>query len=227
MTLELPDGSGAVYRSVLRSAVPSPGSTTRDTINYLSIENYVRGVVAAEMPSGWGQEALRAQSVAARTYAVRAMSASRYYDICDTTSCQVYRGRVGETKNTDTAIAATAGKILVAGGKPAFTQFSSSSGGWTMPGSESYLTGHVDAYDGWSGNPNHTWTLTAHASKLEAKYPTIGTLTSVTVTQRNGLGDWGGRVDSVTLKGSKASKVISGADMRSVLGLKSTWFRFN
>jgi SpoIID/LytB domain protein len=227
LTLELPDGSGAVYRSVLRSAVPSPGSTTRDTINYLSIENYVRGVVAAEMPSGWRQEALRAQAVAARTYGVRAMSATRYYDICDTTSCQVYRGYAAETTATNEAVTATSSKILTSAGTPAFTQFSSSSGGWTMPGSQPYLTGHVDAYDGWSGNPNHTWTVTVSASKLEAKYPAIGSLVSVTVTKRNGLGDWAGRVESVTLKGSSASQVISGAEMRSVLGLRSTWFRFN
>ncbi len=121
-------------------------------------------------------EALKAQAVAARTYGVRGIVPTRYYDMCDTTSCQVFRGVAGETANTDKAIYATSGKILTYGGTPAFTQFSSSSGGWTAVGGQPYLVAKADAYDNWSGNPNHSWTASVKASTLEKKYPAIGTL---------------------------------------------------
>ena len=222
LTLVMPDSKGVVYRGALRSALPKKGSTTRDTVNVLSIEDYTRGVVSAEMPSSWAAEALRAQSVAARTYGVRAITSRRYYDICDTTSCQVYRGVSAETTNTNNAIKATAGKILTYNNVPAFTQFSSSSGGYSALGSQPYLKAKTDAYD-----PALVWTKSVSASTLEKKYTTIGTLKSLTITKRAGGGDWGGRVASLTLKGSKGTKTITGDDARWTLGLRSNWFRVN
>jgi SpoIID/LytB domain protein len=225
-TLVLPSGSLVKYRGAIRSALPKSGATTRVAVNALPIESYVRGVVAAEMPSSWKSEALKAQAVAARTYGVRAMSTSRYYDICDTTSCQVYGGVARETDATDKAVSATAGKIVTYGDKPAFTQFSSSSGGYTVAGSEPYLKAFLDPYDGQSDNPNHVWTTTLTASTVEKAYPSIGTLKTITITKRDGGGVWGGRVTSMTLVGSKKSQTISGTTARSAFGLRSTWFRF-
>ena len=227
ITVVLPGGSTASYRGVVRSALPKTGSTDRNTVNIVSVDNYVRGVVAAEMPSSWKSEALKAQTVAARTYGVRSLTASRYYDICDTTSCQVYRGVAAETATTDAAVKATAGKILTYKGSPAFTQFSSSSGGFSAVGSQPYLKAKVDGYDDWSGNSVHDWTKSVSASTLEKKYPTIGTLKSLTITKRTGGGDWGGRVSSLALKGSRATKTITGNDARAVLALRSNWFRLN
>ena len=139
MSLIMDNGSAVKYRGALRSAVPSTGSTARNTVNVVPIEYYVRGVIAAEMPSSWMPEALKAQSVAARTYGVRSITTSRYYDICSTTACQVYGGASRETASHDAAAKATTGKIVMYDGKPAFTQFSSSSGGYTAPGSQPYL----------------------------------------------------------------------------------------
>ncbi|GAA3527276.1 hypothetical protein GCM10022234_25620 [Aeromicrobium panaciterrae] len=223
LTLYMPDGKGVVYRGILRSAVPKAGSPDRDTLNVLPIESYVRGVVAAEMPSSWFPEALKAQAVAARTYGVRGIVPSRYYDMCDTTSCQVFRGVAGETANTDKAIYATSGKILTYGGTPAFTQFSSSSGGWTAIGSQPYLPSKADSYDNWSGNPNFSWTAPVKAATLEKAYPAIGGLTSLKVTKREGGGEWGGRISTIQLIGPKGTVSISGATFRSVLGLKSSF----
>ena len=98
------------FRTALRSALPKSGATNRDTVNALSLENYTRGVVAREVPSSWHSETLKAQSVAARTYGARSMGSSRHYDICDTTSCQVYGGVGAETSSTDRAVAATAAR---------------------------------------------------------------------------------------------------------------------
>ncbi|MBK5216683.1 MAG: SpoIID/LytB domain-containing protein, partial [Propionibacteriales bacterium] len=142
-------------------------------------------------------------------------------------SCQVYRGVSAETTNTNNAIKATAGKILTYNNVPAFTQFSSSSGGYSALGSQPYLKAKTDAYDDWSGNTVHDWTKSVSASTLEKKYTTIGTLKSLTITKRAGGGDWGGRVASLTLKGSKGTKTITGDDARWTLGLRSNWFRVN
>jgi SpoIID/LytB domain protein len=226
LDLVLPSGPDRTYRTALRSALPKSGATNRDTVNALSIDNYTRGVVPREVPSGWHAEALKAQSVAARTYGARAITSSRHYDICDTTSCQVYGGADAETSATDKAVEATAGKILTYQGKPAFTQFSSSSGGYSSPGSQPYLKAVSDPWDDWSGNANHDWTKSVSASTIQSKYSTIGTLKSLKVTKRNGHGAWGGRVTTLELKGSKATKTISGNDARSAFGLRSNWFTF-
>ncbi|MGA9716532.1 MAG: SpoIID/LytB domain-containing protein, partial [Aeromicrobium sp.] len=226
ISLVLPNGSVTKLREQVRSAKPSSGSGKRDTVNVLSLENYVRGVVAAEMPSSWSAEALKAQSVAARTYGVRSLGTSRYYDICSTTACQVYGGASRETASTDSAIKATAGKVLTYKGAPALAQFSSSSGGYTNTGSQPYLKAVNDPYDGWSGNKNHDWTLTVKASTIERAYPSIGTLKSMQVTQRNGYGEMGGRVSALKLVGSKGTKTISGVNARWAFGLRSDWFGF-
>ncbi|RYZ60524.1 MAG: hypothetical protein EOP08_14670, partial [Proteobacteria bacterium] len=147
-------------------------------------------------------------------------------DICDTVSCQVYGGYADETKRTNDAILGTKGKILTYQGAPALTQFSSSSGGFTNQGSTPYLKAVSDPWDNWSGNRNHAWSHAVSASAIQKKYPTIGKLTSITVTKRNGHGSLGGRVVSLKLQGSKASRTITGVDARWAFGLKSDWFGF-
>ena len=220
-----PSGS-RTYRGALRAAAPSKGSSTRDTVNVLSIDDYLRGVVPAEMPASWEQAALRAQAVAARSYAAwsRATRASSYWQICDTTSCQVYAGAGIEDSRADNAIAATAGKIRTYNGKPAFTQFSSSSGGWTSAGSVPYLVSQEDPYEAGSGNPYTNWSVNLSASAIQRVYPSIGTLERIRVTSREGGGDWQGRVWSLTLEGSAKSVVVSGDIFRSAFGLRSTYF---
>ena len=73
----------------------------------LNIEKYLRGVVASEMPASWPSAALQSQAVAARTYAARGRAdrTGSYYDLCDTTSCQVYGGLATEDSRTSAAIA--------------------------------------------------------------------------------------------------------------------------
>ena len=226
ISLMLPGGSVVKYRGAIRSAVPSTGSKARDTVNVLPIEHYVRGVIAAEMPAGWAPEALKAQAVAARTYGVRSLAPARYYDICSTTACQVYGGASRETATTDAAVRATSGQYLSYQGAPALAQFSSSSGGRTSVGTEPYLVAGADPYDGWAGNPNHSWTITVTASKIQKAYPSIGKLKQLKVTKRTGGGSWGGRVATIKLIGSKKTVTITGNDARWAFGLKSNWFGF-
>ena len=226
-TLRLITPSGRYrYHGGLRGARPSAGARALDTVNVVSIDDYVRGVVPREMPTLWHRAAVRAQSVAARTYALfeRAEHRSRYYQICDTSLCQVYGGADAETREGNAAVAATAGRYLSYRAEPAFTQFSSSSGGWTSAGTMPYLPAKKDPYDGWRGNPVHSWSVQVRAGVLEKRYPGIGTLKRITITSRTGGGQWQGRVLSVKLTGSRHSRTVSGSDIAAAYGLRSTWF---
>jgi stage II sporulation protein D len=229
MTLLVPGGSDVVghkYRGILRSAQPYPGANTRDTVNVLTMDQYIQGVVPYEMPASWKQQALRAQSVAARTYATyeRALNPRRYWQICDTTACQVYRGAAAEQDPSNTAVKATAGEILTYNGKPAFTQFSSSSGGWTADGGQPYLPAKRDPYDDFPDNAMHSWAVPVSADTLENSHPEVGSLIDVKVTKRDGNGQWNGRVVQVVLEGTKGNAYMTGDDFRWTLGLRSTWF---
>ncbi|HEX7739347.1 MAG TPA: SpoIID/LytB domain-containing protein [Marmoricola sp.] len=214
------------YRGGLRGVRASAGARTLDTVNVLSLDDYVRGVVPLEMPTTWHTAAVRAQAVAARTYAMfeRAENRHRYYQICDTSRCQVYGGMDAETTEGNAAVTATAGRYVSYRGGPAFTQFSSSSGGWTSAGSQPYLPAQKDTYDGWSGNPVHSWSVKVRADVLEKRYPRIGTLKKITITGRAGGGQWHGRVLTVKLTGSKHSGTVHGSAIAAAYGLRSTWF---
>ncbi|HET7174319.1 MAG TPA: SpoIID/LytB domain-containing protein [Nocardioidaceae bacterium] len=220
-------GQQVRYSGAIRLVPTYPGSTDRYTVNSLGLDNYVRGVVAREMPSYWDAAALQAQAVAARTYAAweRGQSPNAPYQICDTSACQVYGGASAQTTATNAAVAATAHQIRTYGGRPAFTQFASSSGGWTAYGGEPYLPAQPDPYDGWSGNPVHDWTVKLDTTVLQTAYSgSVGQLVDIRVTQRDGHGQWGGRVETVVLDGTKGTVTMSGDDFRAFYGLRSDWF---
>ncbi|UYM03986.1 SpoIID/LytB domain-containing protein [Solicola gregarius] len=227
LRLIMPDGSTQAYRGALRSASPSPSSHTRDTVNVLRLQNYLKGVVPVEMPSYWSQPALRAQAVAARSYALnlKRRDGHAHYDVCDTTSCQVYGGYRVETDATNAAVKATSGETVEYKGKPALTMFSSSSGGWTAWGGLPYLRAHRDRYDRWAGNPMRSWKARVSRSTLERAYPALGRLKAVRVVKRNGHGAWNGRAQRVALRGTGTTVRLSGSDFRSLLGLRSDWVR--
>lgn len=226
--LWLSPGVSRSYRGHLRAASPYAGAAVRDTVNVVSMDKYVRGVVPYEMPSSWSAPALKAQSIAARSYATyeRSLNRDRHYQTCDTTSCQVYGGTGAETESTNSAVRATADRILKYRGRPAITQFSSSSGGYTNSGGLRYLPAQPDPWDDWSGNGVHDWSSTVDADRVERLYPRLGRLVAVRVTQRTGDGQWGGRVLRLVLDGSQDDVTLSGTDFRFSLGLRSTWFTF-
>ena len=214
----------AGYRGRLLSV---PGSEARDTVNVLGLEDYVRGVVTREMPASWPAEAIAAQAVAARTYAVRARAgaAGRAYDVCDTTACQVYGGAAGETAAGSAAVSATAGTVLTWQGAPALTMYSSSNGGRSL-GVDGipYLVDQRDPWDDWAPNPNHTWMRRIADSTLESRWPAVGELTGVRVLAREGGGEWGGRVLGVRLVGTGGTVTVPAAELKAALELKERWF---
>lgn len=223
--LAMPDGSTRTYRGKLVARFSGSGLKT---VNYLTMESYLRSVVPAEMPGSWSAEALKAQAVAARTYAAKlrsAVSSSAIYDLCDTSACQVYKGTSSEYGATDKAVSATKDKVVEYKGQLALTMFSSSNGGWSAPGGSDYpyLKAKADPYDGVKRD--QSWSVTLSSSKVQAAYPSIGSLKSVQVTDRDGYGTFGGRVDDLKITGSKGSVTVSGGSFKSKFGLKERLFK--
>lgn len=207
------------YQGALRSAVVGG---RRDTVNVVAVEAYLRGVVPREVPALWHPQAVRAQAVAARTYALfeRASRPRAAYHLCDTAACQVYGGLGDAHPATDRAIGATRGQTVMWEGKPAFTQFSASNGGWSTDGSYPYLRAQADPGDGYG-----VWRHNLSAAAIQRAYPGIGSFQGIDVVARDGNGAWGGRATSVRIRGSGRSTTVSGDTFRVVFGLRSTWFR--
>jgi SpoIID/LytB domain protein len=228
LTLVLP-GARVTYRGTLRSMDPISSTTHRITVNKVSLEAYVKGVVPREMPSSWRPAALRAQAVAARSYAANAIgdSTDPRFNLCDSTSCQVYGGLSAEVTSTNKAVAATAGEVRTYHGQPAFTQFSASNGGEVAPGSQPYLVGKPDPYDSRAVDPYTSWTVRVTARRIQHAWPALGRLRSIEVTSRDGAGKWGGRITGLTLHGSNADRDLTGDGFRAKLGLRSTYLSFS
>ncbi|CAM3618125.1 SpoIID/LytB domain-containing protein [Nocardioides zeicaulis] len=226
LTLVTPAGRHR-YRGSLQSVAGRDGK--RQTVNRLGLEAYLRGVVPQEVPALWQPAAVSAQSVAARTYAAfeRSHPAAGHYDLCDTSQCQVYGGVDAEHPAATEAIRATAQQGLSYDGRPAFTQFSASNGGWSSAGSMPYLVAQPDPYDGVDNPRWATWTATVDDARIEAQWPQVGDLTGIEVTSRDGNGEWGGRVTDMAFTGTAGSVRVDGDTVRSALGLSSDWFTFS
>jgi len=237
----LPSGTERDYHGYLR--VVRPAANNVDAVSVEAMEDYLRGVVPRESPSSWPAAALQAQAIAARSYAEyqREHAGTRDYDICDTTSCQVFGGATEitsdgtvidlEASSSDAAVKATAGQIRTYGGKAIFAQYSANDGGWTTDGGAPYLIAHPDPYDGLSGSSSHSWSASLPASALESANPTIGTLLRIRVTQRDGNGQYGGRVLQAVLDGSNGSVTVSGQAVSAAYswpthsnGVRSAWW---
>jgi SpoIID/LytB domain protein len=211
-----PDGTSHDYRGAIRSVRTT--ATTVGTVNVVPMESYLLGVVPRESSSSWKPAALQAQAVAARSYSAWKRNnapGAQFFDLCDTTQCQVYGGAAIysssgertplEAATTTQAVQATAGVIRTYAGKAIFAEFSSSNGGWSTDGGQPYLIAQQDDWDGAVPSTVHSWTATLTAAQLQARYPAVGTLKRIRVTGRDGNGEWGGRVKTVVLEGVDAA----------------------
>jgi stage II sporulation protein D len=215
--------NGARYRGKL--VVSVSGGRLR-VVNRVNIEGYLKGVVPRESPSSWPLEALKAQAVAARSYALTSSGKCGGF-LCPDTRDQVYGGLDGEAASTNAAVDQTAGEVVDYGGAVAQTFFSSSSGGQTATpkdgfgpgaGDVPYLQSVADPADVNGTNPNHFW---KHAYTAGAFGRALGTGVARDVTViRNGSGR-AGTVNVVTAGGTTGR---SGFSVRSSLGLRSTRF---
>jgi len=210
-----PNGSGGVY-----------------TVNVVGLDDYVQGVIAAEMPSTWSAQALEAQAVAARTYAITTDVAGGFYNLYPDTRSQMYRGVAAETPATDAAVAATAGQIVTYNGAPAVTYFFASSGGYTenvedaWPGAipEPWLRGVPDPYDNAGGDPYHHWTrqMSLVAATKDLGKLVKGSLVGIKVTKTGASP----RIMTAKVIGTRGTTSVTGSQLEGAFGLLSTWGTF-
>jgi stage II sporulation protein D len=215
--------NSGLYRGTIEVRVDSGGVTA---INELDMDSYLRGVVAGEMPSSWPLEALKVQSVAARTYALATRKTDGAFDQYPDVRSQVYRGVAGESPRSDAAIEATDGRVLTYDGVPAVTYYFSTSGGHTenveysFVGSLSkpWLVGVPDPYD--TQSPYHRWKTSFSAARLDSALGAPGKFKRLKVLQR-GVSP---RVVRARVIGTAGSRTVTGPQVRSALGLRDTWF---
>ncbi len=216
-------------------------------VNTVALEDYLLSVVPKESPSSWRPAALQAQSVAARSYAshLRASRAGKAWEICDSTSCQVYAGRavtpagrtpVGqEQASTTAAVRATAGLVRTYRGAVVRAEFSSSNGGATTSGGVAWLPARTDPWDATPANPSYSWSADLPAAAVEARFG-LGRLDALAVLSRSGVGEWGGRVLDVELRGvdraglpltvrTTGAGVVAVSPLVAGVGIRSAWFR--
>ncbi len=205
-------------------------------INYVELEDYVKGVVPYEMSPDWSVEALKAQAVCARSYAMQSVNkhSALGFDLCNTTDCQVYRGRNSATDNSDSAVEQTVGQYAVVDGSPVTLFFFAADGGATenaenvWGGSYSYLKGVQDPYENTQAAYNGIWSVTLSAAEVAAKLQnagySIGTVTDVAVTQKTAMGN----VLQVTVTDTSGNTVmLEKAKCRTVFGLNSQRYTIN
>ena len=149
---------GKPYRGKLE-LVPQ-GAFLR-VVNVVPLENYLQGVVAGEVPFSWPAEVLKAQAVAARSYALANLVKGKPFDLYSDVRSQVYLGVSGEKSSTTKAVTDTAGEVVLYGGKVATTYYFSTSGGKTASAADvfgfevPYLQSRPDPWD--KASPYHRW----------------------------------------------------------------------
>lgn len=201
-------------------------------VNFVNIEDYVKGVIPYEMSGSWPKEALKAQALCARTYVMSHLNKHQSYgfDVCNTTCCQVYYGTNLATTTSDTAVDETAGKYIVYNDVLCETYYSSSDGGasensenvWSS--ALAYLRGVLDPYEtNISGSvSNYHWTVTYTASQLTTLMRNKGyncsTIVSFAVTQFTEVGNV--YKISMTDSSGKTFSFTKGA-ARTALGFRS------
>jgi SpoIID/LytB domain protein len=222
-------GGSGTYRGRLEFRPDVFGGV--NAVNAVSLEDYVAGVVSRESPSSWPLEALKAQAVAARTYAVTTSKAGAGFDQYADTRSQVYGGVAAETASTNQAVAATSGQVVTYAGAPVVTFFFSTSGGATEDventslGTEPkpWLKSVKDPYDDVS--PKHRWgpikmgTATAGA-KLSGLVK--GRFKAIRVVKRGSSP----RIINADVIGTGGRTRVSGSTLRARLGMLDTWAYF-
>ncbi len=231
------NGSLVPYRGTISAVVNS--SNQGVAVNTLPISSYLDSVVPGEMPAYWGTlggngpsgepwgfQALEAQAVAARSYALASPGRFGIADICDSTQCQHYGGANEENNLTNLAVSDTSGQVQeFSGGAIASTEFSASTGGYTAGGTFPAVPDPGDSICIQGAcNPLHSWSITVSSTELENAYPSIGVPSAIVVTQRNGFGTFGGRVLQVVVSGSTGEVTTTGNGLAASLGLYSNWF---
>ncbi len=203
------------------------------TINYVNLELYLYGVVPREMSGSWPLEALKAQAVAARNYALMRLGSHSHegYDLCDTTHCQVYGGYDSESINSNRAVIETLNKTLTYNGQLISTYYHSSSGGRTedsenvWSGVVPYLRGVEDEFS--LGAPNDNWKLIMSESEIKETLDENGIDVGDIIAIKPVEYSDSGRVIKLAIIGKEGIHFLENEKSRAILGynsLKSTMY---
>jgi stage II sporulation protein D len=212
------------YRGRFVVQPADPGVLVVDDVR---VEDYLAGVVPSEMPAAWPRAALRAQAVAARSYAATSRRPDRPFDVYADVRSQQYGGVLAEHERTTAAVRTTSRVIVVAMRLPARTLFHASSGGRTAAIEEifggapvPYLRSVADPYD--RASPFHHWAAEFDRDDLDERLGSLGlgAITNVAVTSRTASG----RAAEVEVTGTGGAATIPAPRARALLGLRSTWF---
>ena len=213
---------GNAYRGTL---LVHPQRAKLTVVNRLPLDRYLRGVVPWEMPEDWHREALKAQAVVARSYALATLKPGTLFDLYSDTRSQVYGGIRAEEWTTNRAIGATAGRVLYWNGRVATTFYHSTSGGRTAPIADvwpraaplPYLVSVPDPHDRIS--KHHRWgPVKLTPRDVSAKLKARGVRDLLVDRAASG------RVSRVALKLARGQRTILAQDFRRELDLRSTWF---
>ena len=202
-----------------------PQGNQLQVVNHVPLETYLPSVVGSEMPASWPLEALQAQAVAARTYALKARKPAAAFDVQATTASQVYKGVEAETPSTRAAVQATRGLVLTYNNALIDAVFHSSSGGSTESSGDLWprqLPYLVSVPDFDQDSPVRDWRLPLNQAKLRQAFPELGGALGIEVIATTPTG----RVRQARVVGPSGQLALTGAQLRSRLGLKSTWVRF-
>jgi stage II sporulation protein D len=217
------------YRGALEVVPTDSDAGSLNVVNALAVDQYVKGVVPNESPPSWPQAELRAQAIAARSFALTVDVGGNGFGLYDDTRSQVYEGLESEAPATDEAVSATGGQVVTYNGKIAETYFSACSGGHTESVQDvffgppvPYLIGVPDPYDYYC--PLHTWTLRFSGPEISAKLAAYldGRLEKVVVTKRG----TSPRIVWAKLYGTGGVTTIRGDQLASALGAYDRWMSF-
>jgi stage II sporulation protein D len=211
---------GRAYRGKLE-LVPQ-GDFLR-VVNIVSLENYLQGVVPGEVPFSWPAEALKAQAVAARSYALANLVKGKPFDLYSDVRSQVYLGVAGERTSTTKAVTDTAAEVVLYGGKVATTYYFSTSGGKTASAADvfgfsvPYLVSRPDPWD--KASPYHRWgPVLLGARTVQAKLDAAARVIDAT-----GSATPSGRLRSLVVQTTAGPQTVPASLLRTALGLRSTW----
>lgn len=183
-----------------------------EVINFLDLEDYVKGVIPNEMPASWSREAVKAQAIASRSYAAASKST-----LSSTVASQVYKGYGSEDARSNAAVEETKGVMVRFAGKPIQALFYSSSGGQTANYGDvwnsKYAADHpylISVPDEFEISPYTNWTVTVNAADILNKFgfPAGTKLYDIKIMPTG----WNGEVSGVSVKTSNGDKTITGSE---------------
>jgi stage II sporulation protein D len=192
-------------------------------VNVVALESYLQGVVPGEVPFRWPVEVLKAQAVAARSYALATLVKGKPFDLYPDARSQVYLGVAGEKPSTTQAVTDTAGEVVLYGGRVATTYYFSTSGGKTANAADvfgfsvPYLVSRPDPWD--KASPYHRWgpvLLGARTVQSKLDLPSR-------VIDAKGVETPSGRLRTLAVSTADGAEQIPATLVRTSLGLRSTW----